>query len=654
MLKVLRDNIKYLSWILWVVIGLFVLFVFVDFGAGGLRGGGLGGGNWAAKVGGETVSMEDFADAYRAMDRQNRQRFGEQYTEELAKQMQLPLRAVQQLVSERIMIAEAHRLGLTVSDDEVRDTILKIPTFQDKDGNFSEENYTNAVQNGFQLPVVKFEREVRKDILLRKLENALAAGIYVSDDEVEQSYKGQVEKAKIRYLELPRNKFLQGAPIPPAELTSYFEAHKQEYRLPEQREAAYLLVDGAQLMAQAKVDDGEVRAYYDAHKDEFTQQEQVRARQILIKVNDQRPDDAAKKRIDEIKKRLDGGADFATVAREVSEDEVSKANGGDLGFLGHGRVFKEVEDAALAAEPGKVVGPVKSAFGYHLLLVSEKRPAGLKPFDDVKDQIHSRLAMEAAQKLAETRGKELAAKVAKNKPKSADELAAFAKDAPGIVFAKTGPFGQQQPVSNVGFSPAFNQAAFAMKKGDVSEALQVPRGWAVFYLDQIHEAHVPELKEVEPRVRLAVAQQKMQQMAMDQLTAKRKELDQGKTLDQVAAELGLTVKETPEFGSQGGMIPGLGPSPELVKAALSLDTGKLGGPVADAQGAVLFQVTDRKSWDPKQFATAREQTRNALQQEKLGLLMQSLLEQRRREMGVSFSPQFLQIAGINQDPTKRS
>ncbi|HEY0783704.1 MAG TPA: SurA N-terminal domain-containing protein, partial [Thermoanaerobaculia bacterium] len=155
MLKVLRDNIKYLSWILWVVIGLFVLFVFVDFGAGGLRGGGLGGGNWAAKVGGETVSMEDFADAYRAMDRQNRQRFGEQYTEELAKQMQLPLRAMQQLVSQQIEIAEAHRLGLTVTDDEVRDTILKIPTFQDKDGNFSEENYTNAVQNGFQMSVVK-------------------------------------------------------------------------------------------------------------------------------------------------------------------------------------------------------------------------------------------------------------------------------------------------------------------------------------------------------------------------------------------------------------------------------------------------------------------------------------------------------------------
>ena len=133
---------------------------------------------------------------------------------------------------------------------------------------------------------------------------------------------------------------------------------------------------------------------------------------------------------------------------------------------------------------------------------------------------------------------------------------------------------------------------------------------------------------------------------MRRLNEAKRQIDQGKTLDQVAAELGLQVRETEEFGGQGGSIPGLGYNPELVKAALALPKGRIGGPMADGQGAVLFQVTDRKGWDPKQFAANREQTRTGLLQQKLSRIQGALIEQRRRELGVEYDRQFLDQLGI--------
>ena len=124
----------------------------------------------------------------------------------------------------------------------------------------------------------------------------------------------------------------------------------------------------------------------------------------------------------------------------------------------------------------------------------------------------------------------------------------------------------------------------------------------------------------------------------------------GKTLDQIAAELSLQVKESPEFGAQGG-IPGLGPNSELSRAALATEVGKMGDPIPDAQGAVLFEVKERKTWDPIQFATAKEQTRSTLEQERLGQLLASLIERRKRELGVEFDRNFLERQGISADAT---
>ena len=475
MLKVFRDNIKYLSWILWAVIGLFVLFVFVDFGSG-VRSRGAGGANSAARVGGRTVTMADFEHQYRQLEQLYGQLYGGRLTPEITKQLQLPLQALNRAVNEQVLLAEAERLGLRVSDEELRDKILEQSAFVDDQGRFIGEDKYAQILAANKYTVASFEAEVRKQILREKLNDALRNGIFIADDEIEKAYRDQVEKAKIRYIQLPRTQFAAEVQPTPAEVTAYFEAHKAEYKLSEQREGAYLLVEPDRLRDQVNVSDQEMKDYYGQHQDEFKRSEQVHARHILIKSGAQRSEAQARQEIEKLRQRIAGGADFGAVAREASEDTGSKPQGGDLSYFGRGQMVKEFEDAVFNAKVGELIGPVTSPFGLHLIQVLDKRPATAVPFEEAKTQIRARLAFTRAGELAEQKAKALATQLAKDKPKSSDSLAAVAKSTPGVTFAESGKFGAQDPIPGLGRVQPLNAAAFALKKGEVTAAVQVPRG----------------------------------------------------------------------------------------------------------------------------------------------------------------------------------
>lgn len=646
MLNVFRDNLKHLKWVLVIVIAVFVLFIFTDFGGFGPAGG--PGAATAATVGDDTVTVEEFRRLYQRVESQYRESFGDQFSPEVAKQMRLPIQVLDQLVNQKILLDEAARLGLEVSDEEMRELILSLPAFKDPSTNqfIGQQAYEQMLQaNGFR-NAADFESDVREDLLLQKLNNALLAGVYVSDKEVEQAYRDQVERAKIRYVQVPASQFAEAAQqLSQADLQAYFQAHQNEFRLPEQREAAYLLVDTNQMRQQVQLSDADLRAYYDEHKDEFSSEEQVRARHILVMINDERDEAQARERIGHAQAQLAGGKDFAAVARELSDDTASKAAGGDLGYFGRGAMVEEFANAAFGAQVGQRVGPVKTQYGFHIIEVTDKKPGGQRPFEQAKPQIQALLSSERVQSLAEAKAKEVAQRVAKEKPKTAAELEAIAKEFPGVTYATTGRFSQNEAVKDLGYAPAFTNAAFQLEKGKVSEAVQIPRGWAVLLLQEVHEPRVPQLADVQDQVRAAAARERQQRLAVQRLNAARAG---GKTLDQVAAELGIEAKETPEFGANGS-IPGLGFNPELTKQALKLKVGEMGGPLPDPMGAVLFQVTERKSWDPAEFAENREQTLTTVRQEKLFRARAALVEQRRRELGVEYDRALLESFGMMGD-----
>lgn len=145
---------------------------------------------------------------------------------------------------------------------------------------------------------------------------------------------------------------------------------------------------------KVNVTDADVKAYYEKNKAEFSEPESVKASHILIRVPQDADEKAwkeAENKIKDIKKKLDGGADFAKLAQEMSDDPGSKAKGGDLGFFSKGRMVPEFEEVAFSLKVGEVSQPVKTPFGYHLIKVFEKKEAREKSFDEVKEQVKQNL-----------------------------------------------------------------------------------------------------------------------------------------------------------------------------------------------------------------------------------------------------------------------
>ncbi|HEX4952628.1 MAG TPA: peptidyl-prolyl cis-trans isomerase [Thermoanaerobaculia bacterium] len=647
MLQHMRENFRSLKWTLWLVVAAFVLGLTVVPSTCGGPGGPTTDRD-IAWLDGEAISIDDYRRVYEGLAESYRRSLGEQFNADFARQLGLPRQALQQLMSQKIMVQEARRLGLTVSNLELRREILEIPYLVDDKGAFvGEQQYANVVRALEYPSIPAFERALREDILMRKLRSALAANIYVSDAEVEARYRKDVERAKIRYLELPANRFANEATVADAELAPYFEAHREEYRKPEQRGVSYLLVDQNKLRASLEVSDSELATYYEEHRDEFTQEEQVRARHVLVKVDDQRTDAQALTAVEAAKRRLAGGEDFAKVAAEVSEDPGSKDRGGDLGFFGRGRMVPEFEQAAYGAEIGQVVGPVKTSFGYHLIEVLAKKAGGLRPFEEVKNLIRARLQSERAQSEAEGRAKTVAQRIKDEKLTSDEKLKALAAEAPYYAFEKVSPFGEKDPVPNVGRVPEFAQAAFSLKVGEMSEPIKIPRGWLVLRVDEIKEPRIPELSEVTAQVRSALARKKQGERVRARLEVARSEVGAGKSLDQLATELGVEVKDSEEFGA-GQPVGALGVVSGLAEAALALPAGGVGGPIDTRTGGLLFQVVDRKTWNRAGFEAAKDTTRATLEREEVNRLLSSLLTNRRRELSPTWNPTFLTRFGIDQ------
>lgn len=644
MLKVFRDNLKSFHWVLWIVIAVFVGLAFLPVGT--FRPVAEGPNAPAAWAGDVSVSFQEYEREYRNQASRYRQMLGEGFTDEIAEGLRL--RALDNALNQKLLLAEAQRLGLKVGDQELRKAIMEIGAFQNEDGKFvSLEEYRALLRRFGFGTIAEFEQTVRDGILTQKLQEALQRTVFVSDQDVEQSYRDRVEQAKVRYVMLPNQQFAAQAEVSEAELASYYQEHAEDYRLPEQRVVDYLLVELAPLRRTVTVDEQQVRAYYDQHPEEFSQaEEQLRARHILLRT-DSRSVEEAEAILNQARQRITAGEDFAAVAREISEDPGSAERGGDLGFFGRGRMVPEFEQAAFGAQLNELVGPVKSPFGVHLLEVTERRPAGLRPFEEVSDGIQRKLAAEESQRQAEAQAGELLARLNRENARSEEQLKKIAEESENVTFMVTPPFDATTVVPGIGRSGPFTEAAFKLEKvGDLSAPVQLPRGWAVLSLKEKLEPRTPELAEVRGRVQQVVRQEKMQQLATERLQQAKQELASGRSLDEVAAELGVEAKSSDTLG-RNGAIAELGPAgSQVARQAFELETGEIGGPLEYPLGAVLFQVTERTHWDPAQFEQEREQTRNTLALQQYQRLLDSLIKKRREDLNVQYAKQIVESTGL--------
>ena len=620
MLDRMRRHKGWLKWSLAIVILAFIVLYIPSF----LKPDVAGNSDVVASVEGRDITVGRFRQAYQRQMQAYRTQFGGNVDERMLKQLGIDQRIVQQMIEEETALAEASRLGITATDQEVRARIASMPGLQENGQFIGEQRYRQLLQ--LQTPpltVSDFEDQIRRAVTIEKLRAALTNWISVSDPEVDEEFRRRNEKVKLAVVSFPADKFREGLDATDAELSAYYDAHKNELKIPEKRKVKYALVDMQAIRNKIAISPDDIKRYYEDNEQQYSTPEQVRASHILLKTEGK--DDAA------VKKQAE--ADFAKLATQYSEDEASKGKGGDLDFFPKGQMVPEFDKAAFALKVGEISDLVKSQYGYHIIKVTEKKAAAKKSLDEVRAQIEDQLKWERAQAEAQRVADEVAGKL-----KTPADFDGYAKGR-GLTVGDSSLFTREEPIAGIGMAPAVAERAFEMKDGEVSEAIRTQQGFAFITVTGRQDSYVPKLDEVKAKVRDEVLKKKAVDVARQKAAAIGAQMKTG-DFTAAAKAAGLDVKTT-EFLTRGGAIPDVGASPAVDAVAFKMQPNEISDPIVTDNGTVIVKVLERQDPAPADLASGKATLKTELLNETRNRFYASNMNKARDRMKVNVNRELI-------------
>ena len=587
-----------------------------------------------AEVAGEKITTDEVQRQAQQMIQQQFPRGGPQAN------MLLPYfatRAAENLIARDAVIAEAQRLGLRTSDDELRDDLQHNPQYAAAffpGGKFvGQEEYESRLQQAG-LTVPQFEQGAKDDILITKLRQLIAAGAMVQESDVRKEFVRQNTKIKFDYAVLSKEDILKQVHSTEAELRAFYESNKANYNnaIPEKRKVKYVVIDTEKVEAQTPVSHQELLSYYDQHRDEFRASEQVNVRHILIKTPPLGPDgktdpkgvEEARKKAEDILKQVKAGANFADLAKKYSEDPGSAKNGGSLGWIGRGRTVPEFEKSAFSLPKGATSDLVQSSYGFHIIHVDDKQDAHTKTLDEVKDQIEPLIKQQKAAQAADAQASTLAAQAANG---GLDKAAA----AKGLPVIATDFVARTDSLPGIGSSPQFMDALFSVAPKSPAQEVQLPQGFAVFELADVKPPATPTFEEIRDRVETEFKNQRGAAL----LSQKIQELsDRAKAehdLKKAAKELGATLK-TSDLVLPDGQVPDIGSMTGPANVAFTMKPGEISAPIAVSNAGIVLSILEKQEPTDQEFAAKKDEIHDALLQAKQNELFNLFVTNVREQM----------------------
>ncbi len=638
MLRLIRTKQKsfIVRIVFWVIIAAFIGTVFLVWGRGGDKG--PTSGNAVLQINDSSISYEEYQSAYSNLYNLYRGIYRDSFTPQLEKQLNLPQQAIEQLISQALLMQEAERSGLEISENELVAAIAQISSFQEN-GKFSRDRYVQVL-NYERMKPEQFEAGQRRQMLVDKLRTQLQQGISVSKEEVEESYRKENDKINLNFVRLLPASFENKVKVTEESLQNYFDAQQEDFRQPERIALRYLQFDPARYEKEiTSFSDEEISRYYRRNLDLFEIKEQAKASHILIKV-DKDADDTQKKvrraLAASILQQINEGKDFATLARANSDDPGSAANGGELGYFGRGTMVAPFEKAAFAMKPGEISDIVETDFGYHIIKLEEYIEAGVKSPAEAIDEVKKGLRIEKARQLAYEKAMD-----AYNINRKTGDLDAAAKTN-DLGIKETGLFDRSDAIDGIGREADITAAAFSLKEGELARPVQTTQGVFLFTIKERQQSRIPELKEVRAAVETAYRKAQAGDLAKEAadklLTAA---LDK-KSLKRAAKTAGFQLEETGLFSSSyGAFVPRIGSSQELAAAAFALESEKPLGKVVFRQGEsyILISLKQTEKADLEKLdVTERKKIEDRLLSQKKETVVNDLLKKLRDTAQITIDP----------------
>jgi peptidyl-prolyl cis-trans isomerase D len=628
MLSLMRKHAG--TWMIKILLGAIVI-VFVFWGVGSYRSRQTG---RVADVNGTIITLNDYRNVYTNLVERARQSFGNNLNDELIQALQLRKRALDQLVDRVLMLQEAEKLEIQVSDDELAQTIRDIRAFQTA-GVFDNRRYLNMLSRT-KLSPETFEQQQREALIIDKLQNFISGNIKVSELEARQWYKYNNTGVDLDYVLLEPGQFKNIEPTTD-EIHDFFDQHKENYKTDPEVKVRYLELKPEDFAAKVTVTEEDIRDYYESNREKFKNPKTVQARHILIKVaQNAKPEEveSAHQRAEDVLKLAREGQDFAALARQYSEGP-TKTKGGDLGTFRREAMVKPFADKAFSMKAGDISDPVRTRFGWHIIKVEKINPAKTLSLDEAREDIEKTLKTERSRNLAYDEAESVYEAVFEGQ-----KLVDIAQER-NLKIRTTELFPQKRPPKEIKDAARFASVAFGLPVDEVSDVQEFTDGYYLIEVVEKVPSKIPELKAVEASVKKDVIKEKQDAKALSEANRFLAELKKGQPFSTVSQKFKLAPKKT-GFFKRNDSIPTIGQEAEIASTAFKLSAHDPlpGEPLKGQKGYYVISFRERKEPELNGFEKEKAALEDRLRQQKTFKTMEAWLKRIKSESQISIEEGF--------------
>jgi len=636
MLRVLREHAT--SWMLRGIL-ILVAVTFVSWGGYSLIREKKE--TYAAKVSGIIIDQKDYEDAFQGVIKQYRDAVDPSLLKKMVEELHLREKVLDELISRVLILQEAKRLGFTISDEELREAIESIPSFQ-ANGQFDPRYYEGFLRLN-RMSTEDFEQRQRESLLFSKVVNLIRLnGGKVSEEEIRETYLFENERINLDFIKVIPEAFKNQINVNEVEIKDYYQKHQEEFRIPPFFQIQYLIFRPSEFEEKIQISPDEINKYYDSKKESFKIPKKVKAREILIKVDTQdSPDkiEEKRKRAEAILEKAKKAKDFGSLAKQNSESNTAP-KGGDMGWVQKGVLDEQTEMALFSMKEGEVSEVVRGRDGFHIFKAEEIVGEKQKSFDEVKDQILQTLRKEKAKAEASRRADDAFYSLFRSR-----DLEKFAQEK-DLPIKTTGFFKEGDEIPEIGRDPSFYSNAVSLKVGEISPVVSIPPNFYILKLLNKKDSRIPPLEEVKEEVNRKVleikGEEKARQVAEDLLNQVRT----GKAITEVARERGFQVEETGLFTRAGGVIPKIGPAGDFMRTLSSL-TIKNPFPkevFRTKDGHFVVKLLALEPADQSRFLTVKKDLEKRLRYQKQEEFFGSWLKELRAKAKVEINQEILKAS----------
>ncbi len=559
MLKRMRRHAR--SGFIKIVLGMIIL-AFVFWGISAVVSGSRV--DVVATIDGESIAANRYQRELEQLRQFYRNLYRDSYSASLEQALNLPGQALDNLIEGHLLVREAERMGLTVSDEEVARSVMA--SFQ-LGGQFSSQRYTAVLRSQNMTPA-QFEAAERRRLLIAKLENLIADGIPVDEDEIQASFVAEHEKLKIKFIKLPFSRFKKGITVDEKEIEAYYSANKDEFREPARVRIAYVAYLPEKFEESVSVTPEEIEKAYERQKSYFTEPAQFHLRHILLSAPaeaEQELKAGLREKAEALRKRLTEGEDFAEVARSQSDDKATAEEGGDLDFVTLAELEQPLAQAVKELKVGQISPVVETSKGFELVKLEELKPERTKPLEKVKEEIIKQIRKEGADEVA------LGARLQDlSKIRAGEDFEKIA-EARGLKVERSQPVARGEPIAGVDGADRLIDRAFELGVGQVDQVSSLSPPYYLMQVVDKTPPFVPKLEAVREKIEETLAQEKAKSAAVKHAEQLLSQLSKGKvTIEELGRREGLKVERSGPFVIGDTSVQGLGPGLDLARRLFKL------------------------------------------------------------------------------------